>query len=170
MHERRPLSEKVDGGQIAQNGVHAMRFVEHITGLQAVTVQAMQTGLGEMRADSDLQMASTVMGQLSNGGLFSIIANYLNPTGFGSWGNEMVRIFGTKGMVESTDGGKRTRLVVGDEDRGPLDTSVDAPDWLTMVLDDVQGCSSMLIDLETELHPTRMVLRARSVAQQINKP
>lgn len=167
MHDGRPKREQLDGGLVPQNGVHAMRFVEHITGIQATTVTAMQTPLGETRADSDLQMACHITGQLANGGLFAIIANYLNPTGFGSWGNEMVRIFGTKGMIESTDAGKRTRLVIGDRDHGTLDTSSTAPDWLTLVIEDVRGVDTMPIDLQTELHPTRMVLRARAGVEQV---
>lgn len=167
MHPGRPTRETVDGGLVAQNGVHAMRFVEHITGIKAANANAMQTSLGETRDDSDLQMACHITGQLANGGLYAIIANYLNPKGFGSWGNEMVRIFGTKGMIESTDAGTRTRLVVGDKDHGTLDTSTPSPDWLAMVIDDCRNLNAMPIDLETELHPTRMVLRARAAVQRV---
>ena len=131
----RPLSERVDGGLVAQNGVHAMRFVEHITGMKAVSAQALRTRLGDAREGSDLRMACSIMGALPNGGIYSIIANYLNPKWFGSWGNEMARVFGTDGMVEAVDGGKRTRLVVGGEDRGSIDLSEPAPDWLELVLD-----------------------------------
>lgn len=159
-HAGRPTRSQIDGGLIAQNGVHAMRFVEHLTGLRATSIEAIQTPLGETRADSDLQMACTLMGRLENGGIFSLIANYLNPRGFGGWGNEMVRIFGTQGMIESTDAGRRTRLIIGDRDCGPLDASAPAPDWLSLVLDDFAGRAAMPFDLETELHPTRMVLRA----------
>ncbi|MFG0247274.1 MAG: Gfo/Idh/MocA family protein [Phycisphaeraceae bacterium JB051] len=170
MHERRPKSEAIDGGLVAQNGVHAMRFVEHLTGINSSSATAMHTPLGETRPDSDLQMACHITGQLENGGLYTIIANYLNPTGFGTWGNEMVRVFGTKGMMESTDAGKRTRLVVGDEDRGSIDTTTPTPDWLKMVIEDFMGVAEMPIDLQTELHPTRMVLRAKAGVVQATLP
>ena len=170
MHERRPQCELIDGGLVEQNGVHAMRFVEHLTGLKATSTQAMQTPLGETRPGSDLQMAYHITGQLENGGLYAVIANYLNPTGFGTWGNEMVRVFGTKGMMESVDAGKRTRLVVGDQDRGEIDTSGPAPDWLSLVLDDVLGKNAMPIDLQTELQPTRTVIRARATVTQVVVP
>lgn len=162
----RPTSEKIDGGLIAQNGVHAMRFVEHITGIKAITVRALSTGLGEIRSGSDLKIASSIMGTLENGGLYTIIANYLNPRGFGSWGNEMVRIFGTRGMVEAVDAGTKTRLVVGNEDRGPLDLSETPPDWLEMVLDHIQGEYRFPFSLADELHPTRMVLRVAESAKR----
>lgn len=161
-HDGRPRDEAIDGGLIAQNGVHAMRFVEHITGLRATSVQALQTGLGETREPSDLQMAATLTGCLDNGGLFSAVANYLNPRGTGSWGHEMVRIWGTKGMLEACDAGQRTRLVVGDKDMGPIDVSGTPPDWLARVIAHAADREPMPFDLETELHPTRMVLRARA--------
>lgn len=106
--------------------MHALRFVEHVAGVRATTIKAMHTNLGEVRPNSGLKMAATMIGGLENGGLFNIVANYLNPTGFGSWGNEMLRIFGTKGIIEAVDGGVRTRLIVGDEDRGPIDTAATA--------------------------------------------
>jgi predicted dehydrogenase len=169
-YDGRPRDEAVDGGLIAQNGVHAMRYIEHITGLRASSIEALQTGLGETRAGSDLKMAASLMGRLNNGGLFSAVANYLNPSGFGSWGNEMVRIWGTKGMVESSDAGKRTRLVVGEKDTGPLDASEAPPDWLTCVIAHAADGTPMPFDLDTELHPTRMVLRAQDkIGQPLSK-
>lgn len=165
-YDGRPRDEAVDGGLIAQNGVHALRFSEHITGLRASSIEALQTGLGETRPDSDLQMAASLMGRLDNGGLFSAVANYLNPRGFGLWGNEMVRVWGTKGMVESSDAGTRTRLVIGEKDMGPLDVSETPPDWLACVIAHAADGSPMPFDLDTELHPTRMVLRARDQVSQ----
>lgn len=164
-HAGRPLDEAIDGGLIAQAGVHALRFVEHVAGVRTTSIEAVATHLGDPRESSDLKMAATMMGRLENGGVFSVVANYLNPPGFGSWGNEMLRIFGTQGMLEATDGGKRTRLVVGEEDRGPIDVSTPGPDWLASVLAHASGGTPPLFDLETELHPTRMVLRAKANAE-----
>jgi predicted dehydrogenase len=56
------------------------------------------------------------------------------------------------------------RLVVGDADRGPIDTSAPAPDWLDCVIAHIAEATPMPFDLEAELHPTRMVLRAKAVA------
>ena len=161
-YEGRPLSEEVDGGLTIQNGVHAMRFVEHITGLRAINISAQETALGEKRSDSDLKMASSMMGELENGGLYSCIANYLNPAGFAQWGNETVRIFASKGMIEAVDGTQRTRLVIGEKDLGSFELTDEVPDWLECIIDEVLDGKAMPFDLETELHPTRMLLRAKN--------
>ena len=167
-HDGRPTDEKVDGGLIAQNGVHALRLVENVAGVRVEEIDAFETQLGDPREQSDLKMAASMMARLENGGVAAIVANYLNPTGFGSWGNEMLRIFGTKGMLESVDGGARTHLVVGDEDRGEIDTSGPCPDWLGCVIAHVLDAKPMPLSLEEELHPTRIVLRAGAAARARN--
>lgn len=164
--DARPCDEKIDGGLIAQNAVHALRFIEQVTGQHITEIQAMDSPIGEERSGSDLRRVSSFMGRLVGGGLFSGVANYCNPFGFGSWGNEMLRIWGTKGMIEAVDGGQCTRLVIGDKDLGPIDCSALPPDFFTGILEEIREGTPMFFDLETELHPTRMVLRASQDARK----
>jgi len=161
-HDRRPQDEAIDGGLIGQNAVHALRFIEHISGVQAVEITAVETALGNPVAGGGLRMASSLMMRLANGGIASAIANYLNPPGFGLWGNEMVRVFGTQGMIEATDGGRHTRAVVGAHDLGPIDTSEGSIDYFDAFVDALLDGAPMPMSLEEELHPTRMVLRAKA--------
>ncbi len=164
-HERRPQDEYDDGGLIGQAAIHAVRFVEHVAGVRIAEVEATETTLGNPVADGGLRMAAALLARLENGGVAVVTANYLNPPGFGSWGNEMVRIFGTQGMIEGTDGGTRTRLVVGKEDRGPLDLSATPPDWFGCVTADCLGTGAMPLALEDELHPLQVVIRANAAAK-----
>lgn len=161
-HDKRPADEAVDGGLIAQNAIHAVRFVEHVAAVRVADVVAQDTTLGDP-AGSGGRMASTLMMRLENGGLATIVANYLNPRGIGRWGNEELRIWGTDGMLESTDGGTRTRLVVGQQDRGPVPTGRSL-DYFDLMVDELRGAGTMPLTLEAELHPTRVVIRARASA------
>jgi hypothetical protein len=102
---------------------------------------------------------------LENGGVASVIANYLNPPALGCWGNEHLRIFGTNGFVESVDGGSRTRLVLNGEDRGPLLLVDPELDYFDLFVAELQGGAGVPFDLECELHPTRMVIRAKADAR-----
>ena len=163
-HARRPQDEAVDGGLICQNGVHALRLIEHVSGLQATEITALETGLGN-RESGGLMMACTMIMPMENGALATAIANYLNSNAFGSWGNETLRIFGTRGFVETVDGGSRTRLCLENEDLGPFDAGDPGWGWFGGVLDDVLGMGKMPIPLEEEVHPTRMVLRAKAAAR-----
>jgi len=160
LHDQRPQDENVDGGLLMQVGVHAMRFVEHITGIEVSDVMALETPLGNP-GDGQLQIAAGMLLALANGAVATINLNYLNPRGFGSWGNEHVRIFGSCGFVESVDAGARTRLVIGDKDHGPLELGPAPLPMHDQVFASIRGEQAMPWSLQQELHPTRMVIRAK---------
>lgn len=163
-HDRRPQDEHIDGGLICQCAVHAFRFIEHVAGQRIGSVYAYETKLGNPYKDGGLMMAASMAMTLENGGVANVTANYLNPNGFGLWGNEHLRIFGTKGFIESTDGGVRTRMIVGDKDFGEIVLSGEGRDYFEMYLDCLTGAAPMPLSLEEELHPTRMVIRAKQSA------
>lgn len=164
--DARPQDEDVDGGLTCQAGVHALRMIEHCGGAKVAEIDAIETKLGNPKP-GELRMATSYIMRLENGGVATALANYLNPhEGFGMWGNDQLRIFGTKGFVEAVDGGTRTRLVIGDKDYGPIDTSAPSLDYFEAFLDEIEGKGAMPLSLEDELHPTRMVIRARESAQR----
>lgn len=168
----RPQDEVTDGGLIRWVGIHAMRFVEHITGLSVTDVQAVQTHLGNAALNGvengdnvGLYTAASLQMKLENGGLATICMNYLNPKCFPNWGNEHVRVFGTKGMVEITDGGRHSHLYTA-VDVGEIDTSKSTcPDFLTELLRHLRYGTPLTMTAEEELHPLRMVLRAEKTAR-----
>lgn len=164
-HDRRPQDETIDGGLILQVGVHAFRMVEHITGLKILDVQARQTKLGNPQADTgQLRMAAAFLLTLSNGALAAGIANYFNPhQATGVWGYEGVRVFGTQGLIEANPGGS-TRLYIGSQDLGPLDLSEPSIDYFDLIIDQILDHKPMPLSLDEELHPTRMIIRARENA------
>jgi predicted dehydrogenase len=163
-HDRRPQDERIDGGLTLQVGVHAFRFVEHVAQVRIRRVQTMESSCGNP-ASGDLRMAVCVAAELENGGVASILCNYFNPQAFGSWGNECLRIWGPDGMLEATDGGARTRLVLAETDCGPL-VPHDAPRaYFDRVLAEVLDGTPLPLSLEDELRPTRWAIRARDAAR-----
>ncbi len=157
----RPQDENIDGGLTVQVGVHATRMIEHICGLKIKESTCIETGLGNPVPDGGLRTASSVMGTLDNGGVFSMVINYLNPGGFGLHGNETVRIFGTKGMLEATDGGTRTRLIIEGNDYGPLNIQEPDDDYFEIFLDAVKGEGNLPYDDFTSIHPTIAIINAK---------
>jgi predicted dehydrogenase len=162
----RPQDEDVDGGLLRQVGIHALRMVEHVAGRKILEIATVETKLGNPYADGGLHMAASYMMKLEGGAVASAVANYLNPAGFGLWGNEALRVFGTKGFVEAVDGGARTRLVVGDEDLGPLKLSDGAKDYFDLIVDSILDGTPAPLSAEDELHPMRAVLRAKESAER----
>lgn len=168
-HDRRPQDEQVDGGLICQVGVHAARFIEHVANVRIKDITAIETNLTNPDANGGLKIAASCMMTLENGGIATFIANYLNPPSFGSWGNEMVRIFGSHGFIEITDGGTRTRLVLNEKDMGSIDIHEESHDYFNMFIEELQHNAMMPFAIEEELHPTRMVIRAKLSADKNSK-
>jgi len=163
-HGNRPPDEDVDGGLIEQCAIHAVRMVEHVAGRRIRSLRAVETCAGRPGGSSGLHMAASMVLTLEGGAVGSISANYLNPRGTGTWGYESLRILGSDGMVESARGGQHTRLVLGEEDLGPLDLTAPSLDYFDIYLDALLGRSGMPCTLEEELSPTRWVIRAKHSA------
>ena len=159
-YDGRPQDELIDGGLIRQAGIHAARFIEHVAGVRIKDITAIETSLSNPVQNGGLKMAASGMISLENGGVAAFVANYLNPPKFGSWGNDMLRIFGSKGMLEIVDGGVRTRLVLNEKDMGAIDVNEPSRSYFDMFIDELNG-GEMPLSLEDELHPTRIVIRAK---------
>ncbi len=155
----RPQNEVIDGGLMLQVGIHAMRMVVHVAGQRVHSISGLETGLGNPEVGA-VRMAAALQMQLENGGLATIIANYLNPPHLQPRGHETLRIFGTKGFIESVDGGLRTRLVTHSEVL-PLDTSEPSRNFFDLVAAHLMTGAPLPFTLEEELHPLRMLLRAK---------
>jgi predicted dehydrogenase len=160
----RPQDEAVDGGLTRQAGVHAFRFVAHLTGLRILSAETIETSVGNPRRAGGLRMASATLLRLAGGAIATVTCNYLNQPGLGAWGNDAVRIWGFHGMVEAVDGGQRTRLILGQRDCGPLDTSTPSRDYFDCFVDELLHGTPMPFSLDEELHPLRLVLRAKEYA------
>lgn len=163
---QRPQDEDTDGGLIRWVGIHGIRFLEHITGERVKDVKVFQTHLGNQTEDRGMFTASSWAMTLENGGVAAMCANYLNPKSFPTRGNEAVRVFGTAGMIEITDGATRSHWYDGTDDRGAIDVSEsDCRDYLDLYLEHLRYGTPMPQSLEEELHPLRVVIRAFESAE-----
>lgn len=161
---RRPQDEAVDGGLIRQCAIHAVRMIEHLTSIPVSTCEAVETKLGNPHG-GDLRMAACLLLGLENRGVASVVANYCNPPGFGRHGNDQVRVFGTLGMAELTDDAQRSRVVIGNRDCGPIEAGGEVEPYFYSYLRHLQGLGAMPMSLEEELHPLRVVNRAKASAR-----
>jgi predicted dehydrogenase len=162
----RPQDDSTDGGLIRWIAVHAVRFVEHTTGLKIKDIYAMETRHANPVIGGDLKMAASFMFSLENGAVGSIVSNYLNQNKFPTWGNEHLRIWGTKGFVETTDGLTKTRLVTDDYD-GPVEIKHASVDYFDFFIEEILHGTQMPLTLEDELHPLRVVIRAQEKALEV---
>ncbi|MGF1632904.1 MAG: Gfo/Idh/MocA family protein [Phycisphaerae bacterium] len=165
----RPQDEAVDGGLLRQVGIHAVRMIELVSGkrftgeLQALETRHTNPGTGHLRIACSGQSA------LTGGGIATFICNYRNPAaGFGQHGNEHLRLFGTRGFIETTDGHQRPRLVTTEKYHGPLPPEDHRPP--THLESFVLHCldnTPMPFSLEDEMHAERVVIHAKHQAKLI---
>jgi predicted dehydrogenase len=159
-HDGRPQDENIDGGLLLQVGIHAARWIEHVSGQSISSLQAIETQVGNPGSGA-LRMAVSLQGHLKNGACATLIANYLNQPGLRHWGNDELRIFGTRGMIETMDSGTRTRLIVGETDHGPINVPDGEEDYFTTCAKHLLGLAPMPLTLDQELHPLRVLLGSR---------
>ena len=162
-YDWRPQDRGIDGG-IIQSMIHAVSFIRYVTGLEFTEVFMQDTGQGNPQ-DGDLQIAANLTGRLSNGALASIVCNYCNPPGIGFWGNEQLRVHGTGGMIELTDGLTRRSLVCADAAPGTFpdiapETSY-PQDLVDCILD---GTPTLLTGADSFLNTEVVLCAARSAA------
>jgi len=157
----RPQNEVTDGGLIRWVGIHAIRFLEHITGEQVKEVKVYQTHLGNSNESEGLYTASSWAMTLENGGVASACVNYLNPKAFLKAGNEAIRVFGTEGMIEITDGSLFSHVYTHESNEGEIDISdSDCRDYFDLYMEHLRYGNPMPMSQEEELHPLRVVIRA----------
>ena len=167
-HERRPQDRGIDGGLIRQAGIHAVRFIQRATGLRAVRVMGFDTTHGDP-GEGELQMAASLSLQMDSGALGVLYLNYLNPPNIGYWGNDQLRIHGTRGMAEAVDGFSRCRVLLHETGERTLDelaATREQQDFLDHYVDFLLDGTPMPTELEDDLWATRTVIRAQQAVDE----
>lgn len=165
-HGGRPQDRGVDGGLIRQSGIHGVRYIQWATGQRAVRVSGFDTTFGNPRP-GELQMAACVSLELDGGAVAQLGCNYLNTKGFGSWGNEMLRVSGTGGTAEAVDGFARCRMFLGEEPEQPIPGADGGyPDFFDSYVAHLLDGSAMPYSLEDDLYALRTVCRAQEAVDK----
>jgi predicted dehydrogenase len=160
--ERRPTDENVDGGLAMQVGIYLTRFVEHIAAVRIKSIEMVETRFGNPVPGHNCRMAVAMQMTLANGGIASGTANYLNPMGDKVWGYEILRIFGTRGLVESSAEEGTVRLILQNKAPEVFDARAGSGDYFGLYVKSLLGQGTMPLAIEDELSPTRWVVRAKA--------
>jgi predicted dehydrogenase len=106
----REQDESIQGGLVLQSAGYGLDCVQHVAGEPVASVQVVDTTLGNP-AGGALRMAATLVVTLQNGGVASVVVDYLNPPESGAWGRDHLVVLGTEGRL-SIDAAARTVEVV----------------------------------------------------------
>ncbi len=162
----RPQDEDIDGGLLLQNAMYGIRFTEHVAHQQVRDIWAIETGKGNPRPGG-LQMACSLQMELEGGGIATVIANYLNQPSTGAWGNEELRVFGTKGYLRCSPLLEWVEVYCEKE---KVQVPLRAPEQRQTLLEVLMGCIAreepLPFSCEFLCHPTRVALKARKKLNQ----
>lgn len=160
--EWRPGDEAIDGGLSTQVGIYPLRFIEHVAGVKVASLEIRETRLGNDHPGSNCRRAVSMLMTLANGGVASAICNYLNPSSHLAWGYEILRVFGTAGIVESNLLDGSARVLKPGAAPAPLDTSAPAPSSFDLMINSLLDGTPMPMTMTDELSPTRWVVKAKT--------
>ena len=161
--DARPQDRREDGGLIRQAGIHAISMIRYITGLEFTEVFAQDTGTGNPKG-GELQMGANATYRMSNGAVAALLCNYCNPTGIGFHGNDQIRVHGTKGMIESVDGGTRHLMVIGDNTPVEFEGKEPPVSYPQDLIDCILDGTPTLLTQEDSFRNTEAVIRAQESA------
>ncbi|HHY82880.1 MAG TPA: hypothetical protein GX505_09420 [Clostridiales bacterium] len=161
-HDGRPQSEDVDGGLIMQCAIYGIRFTEHIAGQRVISVEAIETSLGNPKKDGSLRMAAAINMKLESGGIAIVIANYLNQPSTRVWGNEELRIFGTNGFLKTNI--YDNTMEVYTKNTKEVYESKQQRSLFEILIDCIASGKPLPIHPYELTHPTRMAILAKKSA------
>jgi predicted dehydrogenase len=162
-HDDRPQDRGMDGGLILQAGIHAVCFARWVTGREFAAVSAFDTRLGNPR-QGDLHMAASICFELDSGAVGVACFNYLQPRTDPFWGNDQLRVHGTRGMVETVDGYTRRSVTTAEHKRRAL-RLVPQPSFFQAYVDLLLDGTPMRASNEDALRETEVVIRMQEAAE-----
>ncbi len=161
---RRPPDEQSDAGLIMQAGIHGARAMQEVTGLTITDVMSYETKAGNL-GRGELRMVASSICRFDNGAVGNLTMNYLNPSKFGSHGNDQLRLFGAKGMIEAVDDNSRIRIATGDGPLKDIKPAPNQPAYCDLFVEHVLDGREMPLPLERELQSTLTVIAMNEAAK-----
>lgn len=91
---------KTYSGTISWVGIHALDFINYITGLEFTFVSAMGSNFSHPEREACDDNCCMVL-KMSNGSHATVSVDLFRPEMSDTWGDDWVRIVGTKGIIEA---------------------------------------------------------------------
>ncbi|MEX0332423.1 MAG: Gfo/Idh/MocA family protein [Puniceicoccaceae bacterium] len=152
------------GGTIPWVGIHAVDFTNFITGLGFTKVAAMKGNFSHPERPACEDNCTMIL-ELSNGGHATVSVDLHRPGSGGTWGDDWIRVVGTKGIIEARGSDLTCTVLVDSE----LPVPVELPGKSKMFRDfllAVAGDDSIPIPQEESFMLTKVCLCGQESAEQ----
>ena len=163
--ERRQQDETVDGGLVLQCALYGFRWIQNIAGREATGIRAIETRSGNPKGGG-LVMAASIQMRLDNGGVASILANYLNQPSTGVWGYEEAKFFGTSGVLH-VDAIHNVIYLYSGQEAIVYDSFPTVEGQLSRVVASICEGKPLYMDPYRMTMPTRYAIRAKAASAQL---
>lgn len=157
-------SAKTFSGIIPFIGIHALDLIRWTTGCDFTAAMAYQgnTGHPDIR---DMEDNACIALKLSNGGSAGVRLDYCRPPAAPTHGDDRLRVAGNKGVIETSENGKKVNLIT--ESEGPHELPLPEPgkQFLNFVRS-IQGQEKCEVPAEDCFRITEVVLKIREAAKR----
>lgn len=150
------------GGSIPWVAIHAVDYTRWVSGLEYTQVAALHGNINHPEYPG-CEDQGGILFKFSNGGTAIINLDYLRPSTAPTHGDDRLRIAGTEGIVEVTDCGTRTHLILEGEPPRDLALSPEE-DFLVNLYQERIGKGEHIVGPNDAIDVTRICLLAREAA------
>ncbi|MFZ2641861.1 MAG: Gfo/Idh/MocA family oxidoreductase [Verrucomicrobiia bacterium] len=152
------------GGIIPYIGIHALDLIRWTTGCEFTSAMGFQgnTGHPDLR---DMEDNASIALQLANGGSAAVRLDYCRPATAPTHGDDRLRIAGSKGVIESSEAGKKVTLITETEPPRELPLSPPGKQFLNYVRS-IQGQEPCVVPAGDCFRITEVVLKIRDAAKR----
>ena len=151
-------------GTLLWVGIHAVDFTNYITGLGFKKVAAMKGNFSHPERPACDDNCTMVL-EISNGGHATVSVDLCRPGSAGTWGDDWVRVVGTKGIIEARGSDLTCRVLVDGEEPVPVELPEKARIFREFLLA-VAGDDSISIPQEESFMLTKVCIHGQESAEQ----
>jgi predicted dehydrogenase len=156
-------SKETFSGIIPFIGIHALDLMRWTTGREFVSAMAYQSNTGHPDI-RDMEDNACIALKLDNGGSAAARLDYCRPAKAPTHGDDRLRIAGSKGVIESTECGKKVVLLTETDDPQELPLPAPGKQFLNFVRS-IEGKEACEVPADDCFRISEVVLKIREAAK-----
>ena len=156
-------SHKTFSSTLAFIGIHPVDLIRWCTGREFTEVMAYQSNVGHPEAH-DIEDNAVMILKMDNGGSACVHLDYCRPMKAATHGDDLLRIAGNQGVIETFEQGSRVRLIT--HERKAEELTLDEPmDEFLNFVNAIKGLEKCEVPAEDCFRVTEIVLKARESSE-----
>jgi predicted dehydrogenase len=152
-------SHETFSSTLAFIGIHAIDLIRWCTGREFTEVMAYQSNVGHPEVNQMEDSAAMIL-KMDNGGFGCVNLDYCRPLKAQTHGDDLLRIAGNKGVIETFEHGSRVQLTTHETECRELNLDQPVDEFLNF-LNAVKGTELCEVPASDCFRITEIVLKAR---------